>query len=765
MFVNEIVAHLTWASPFIGSLAILVLTALRKNALRGYFAVITLFLSAVSSTVLLSIALNSPGFLEISYPWVPTLNVDVGIFVDTLSAFMAIIVTWLCALIGLYSLKYMNGDSGLTRYWFFFTFFTGSMLLIVMANNLLLMFIGWEGTGLASYALIGHWYTDEKEKWIGDPDRKAWGTSMGFSPSHSGIRALVFTRLGDVGLIVGIAILYMLTNSLNIQTIADTAGVWGGGLVARGILLPFLLIFSLGALAKSAQFPFHEWLVTAMTGPTSVSALIHAATMVKAGVFFMLRFTPIFLIISRELTLIFPSVASEINVYFIIIAFIGAFTAFLMATQGIVARELKLVLAFSTASQLGYMFLAVGAAGLVADFVNGFIATFSHLMSHAIFKASLFLAAGAVIHTVESMSMSDMGGLRKIMKITFAATLIAALSLSGLPPLMGFWTKDLILETAYEAQLVVPFILAVVTAAITAFYAMRFIMKTFVVPPSDRIKHMLKKHELHEAHRVMLTPYTLLAVATLGIGLGWMFIGGNFYGALTKNVLAIEEGLALNVELNPFLTGLSVGMVLLGLAVAYIMYAKTEVSKSITKRVETNWGLRGIHNFLYNRWYINSLYYGISVRGIGTLSRLLNNLVTKVIDGFYHKLIPWFITKMYGNGFKVFETGIIDGFYHRLLPWFTGKVYREGFKAFETGVIDKLYHSAIVKAFTALIYGTSKYFEKAIIDHGYNFFAAKIALGISNVFRKIQTGKINHYLLIFLFGFVILVLLFMLEVI
>jgi len=737
---SEIVANLTWVAPYIGAVIVLLFSMFKESRLRGYIAVSMLFLSALSSTILLTTVLgSSEGLVQFSYPWISTLQVELGVYVDTLAAFMALIVAWLCALIGFYSLKYMEGDTGLTRYWFFFSFFTGSMLLIVLSGNLLLMFIGWEGTGLASYALIGHWFTDREENCVGDPGRKIFGVSMHFAPSHSGIRALVFTRLGDVGFIAGIAVIYSLTHSLSIAIMAQTAAEWGGTLAIRGMLLPFLLFFSLGAMAKSAQFPFHEWLVTAMTGPTSVSALIHAATMVKAGVFFMLRFTPIIYLVGRELSLLLPSAANDVNIYFSVIVYIGAFTAFFMATQGIVARELKLVLAFSTASQLGYMFMAAGSAGLIPEFVNGFIASFSHLLAHGIFKAAMFLAAGAVIHTIESRFMDDMGGLSKFMKITFVAMLIPALSLSGVPPLMGFWTKDNIIEVVYETRLFIPFVLAVVTAAITAFYAMRMVLVTFRTQPSERVRHMAEKHELHESHLIMLTPYTLLAIVTLVLGSVWIFFGADFYSALTRNVLAIEEKpVVFNVELNPLLTALSLAMVVLGLSLAYLTYGKPNFDKRIKKQLEANHGFRAVSDFLYDRWYLNGVYYKIFVYGGSKVSKGL---------------------------FKWLDTAVIDGFYHRFIPWFTTKAYKNVFKVFETGVIDRGYHVAIVKGFTTTFNATFKYFETAVIDKGYNVLVGRVALFLSNGFRKIQTGRINHYLLAFLFGFLILILMFFLGVI
>jgi NADH-quinone oxidoreductase subunit L len=710
MSLNEIVANATWAAPFAGAAIVLFVSmVLKKNKLRNAVSVGSLLVSAVSATLLLKGVLESNiGLVQFSYPWIPAIHVDFGIYVDSLAAFMAVIVAWLCFIIAVYSVKYMEGDSGLSRYWFFFSFFTGSMLLIVLSSNLLLTFIGWEGTSLASYALIGHWFRDEKKNWVGDPNRKALGTSMEFSPSHSGVRALIFTRLGDVGFIAGIALIYALTGSLSIPDMAQNAATWGATLAVRGLLLPFLLFFSLGAFAKSAQFPFHEWLVTAMTGPTSISALIHAATMVKAGVFFMLRFTPIFFLVLRALG---PVTASDVTLYFTIVVYIGAFTAFLMATQAIVAKELKLVLAFSTASQLGYMFLAAGSAGLIPDFAGGFIATFGQLMSHGVFKASLFLAAGAVIHAVGSRFMTEMGGLSKYMKLTFATMLISALSLAGLPPLIGFWTKDSLIVSVYQTGLIIPIALAIGTVAITAFYSARLVMKTFRTQPSDNVKQLAEKHELHKPSLVMAIPYFLLAVASVVLGAFWLFVGGDFYAALTKSVLGLTgTPLVLQVSLNPLTTGLSLSMVAIGLALAYVVYGKPNFQKNIAQQLEVNRGFRAVHGFLYDRWYIQGIYYKVFVSGG---------------------------SRLYKGVFKWFDTAAVDGFYHRFIPWFATKTYRGGFRIFETGGIDRLYNSVIVKT----------------------------ALSLSNSFRKIQSGKINHYLLLLLIGFIILIVLFLWGVI
>jgi NADH-quinone oxidoreductase subunit L len=704
MSLNEIVANATWAAPFVGAALVLFLSMiLKKNKFRNAISVGSLLVTAVSATLLLKGVLeSSTGVVQFSVPWIPALNVDFGLYVDSLAAFMVVIVAWLCFLIAVYSVKYMEDDSGLSRYWFFFSFFTGSMMLIVLSSNLLLTFIGWEGTGLASYALIGHWFTDEKKNWVGDHGGKALGTSMEFSPSHSGVRALIFTRLGDVGFIAGIALIYAFTHTLSIPDMAAGAGTWGPAMAIRGLLLPFLMFFSLGAFAKSAQFPFHEWLVTAMTGPTSVSALIHAATMVKAGVFFMLRFMPIFFLVLTVLRTTMPASASSVTIFFTIVVYIGAFTAFFMATQAIVAKELKLILAFSTASQLGYMFMAAGSAGLIPDFTNGFIAAFSQLMAHGVYKAALFLAAGAVIHAVGSRFITDMGGLSKYMKYTFIAMLVSALSLAGLPPLIGFWTKDSIIESVYQTGLIIPITLAVCTIAITAFYSARLVIRTFRTQPSPNVTQLAETHKLHKTSWLMVGPYFVLALASLVLGVFWFFLGGDFYAALTKSVLGlVNKPTVFQVSLDPLTTGLSLGMLTVGLALAYMIYGKPNFQKNIAAKMQVSGGFRAIHDFLYQRWYIQSIYYIIFVNGG---------------------------SKLYKGIFKYFDTKIINGFYHGFIPWFTTKTYKLGFKFFETGGIDRFYNIAIAKA----------------------------ALSISNSFRKIQTGKINHYLLLLVVGFVLL---------
>jgi NADH-quinone oxidoreductase subunit L len=691
-----------WAIPYIGAVLSLIFSEISKKA-RNYVAVLSLLFSSIFATITLYEFIISEKPIHTSYVWIKSLGITFGAYMDGLSSFAAFLVSWLCFFIGFYSLKYMEEDPGLTRYWFFFAFFAGSMLTLITADNILFMFVGWEGTGLCSYALIGHWFTDEEERCVGDPGRKALGVSMLFTPSHSGVRALVFTRLGDVGFIAGIAIVYSVLKTFSIPEIVENASEWIIYLARLGLLLPVLIIFSLGALAKSAQFPFHEWLVTAMTGPTSVSALIHAATMVNAGVYFMLRFSPAiyFSLHGAHEEILLNVIENDVTVFFTIIATIGAFTAIFMASQAIVARELKLILAFSTASQLGYMFLAVGAAGLCPEFINGWLASFNHLMSQAVFKASLFMAAGAIIHTVESRFIDDMGGLFHYMKITFISMLLAAFSLSGVPFFQGFWSKDSVLEAAAESGNLWLLTLGTLTAAFTSFYSLRLILRVFTGLKSEKVKHLEHIHHIHEAHPVMLMPYLILAMAAFIIGLIWPIYGPEINSSIVKYVLGIEEHYIIHeIHLNPLLTTASIAMVTIGFSSSLSIYKVFKIdTSSVLKRSSI---ARLIHGLLYDRYYINPIYYRVLVNGFRGISLMV---------------------------FKWFDKLVIDDLYHKLIPLMFNKLFNILFRCFEVPVIDE----------------------------GYNVHTVNGVLKLSAFIRKLQSGILNNYLTTFIIGIALMI--------
>jgi NADH-quinone oxidoreductase subunit L len=381
---NEIFGWLTWGFPFIGAALTPVMARIHPKA-RDYGPVAFSLLGAVSALLLFPNILSG-SVQDVQVDWITSVGIKAGVLLDPLSIIMANTVAWISFLIMVYSLGYMKGEEGLTRYWFFMNFFIGSMLLLVMSDNLLQLFFGWEGVGLCSYALIGHWYKDPLDKWVGTLGDKSMNVPMAYSPSHAGMKALVVTRIGDIGLLIAIFMIYAYSGTLNFVELSHNVS-WALPLSRLGLLIPVAILFFWGPIGKSAQFPLHEWLPDAMAGPTSVSALIHAATMVTAGVYLAGRAGPMFYNIILQY--------GQPTYFFELVAWIGAFTTFMAATQAVVSKELKKLLAYSTVSQIGYMMLGIGAGGLAAEFVTGLSAGIFHLMTHAFFKAAAFLAAGA----------------------------------------------------------------------------------------------------------------------------------------------------------------------------------------------------------------------------------------------------------------------------------------------------------------------------------------------------------------------------------
>src|SRR5690606_35566571 len=398
-------AWMVWILPFVGA-AIIAAAARAGHRARDYTAVAFALASSISAATLIPLALEGSE-VHSQIPWISSLGLKAGILADPLSIIMTNLVAWISFLIVVYSTGYMHGDRDLTRYWFFMLFFIGSMQLIVLSDNLLMIFFGWEGVGLASYALIGFWYHDRKKDFVGKEGHLAGGIPMWATPTHAGMKAFLMTRAGDTMMLAGMFLIFMHAGTFGFkELIADPQ--WAFVMADANLLVPAAVLLFGGAIGKSAQFPLNEWLLEAMTGPTAVSALIHAATMVKAGVFLVARIGPLFFALAAL-------GAFDVQDFFEVVAWVGAITAFLLATQALVNPEIKKVLAYSTGSQIGYMMMALGIAGLSLNFVDGYTAGFFHLMSHALFKASLFMGAGALLHTVGSRFMTDMGGLKKHM--------------------------------------------------------------------------------------------------------------------------------------------------------------------------------------------------------------------------------------------------------------------------------------------------------------------------------------------------------------
>jgi NADH-quinone oxidoreductase subunit L len=628
---------LAWLAPYIASavMGVLWLYGYRRDLVYGLLAVAGILVSALTSTAIALRVFGEGVAVHVGADslWIPWLGVGAGSFFDGLSTAMALVVSWVSLLIAVYSLKYMEGDPGYARYFFMFSFFVGSMMLLVVADNLVLMFIGWEGTGIASYALIGHWYTDEEEYWVGRPGRRVLGTPMYFEPSHSAVRAILFTRIGDIGLLIGIAALYLYAGTFSIPELAGTAAGWMASLAADGILAPLLLVLTLGAFAKSAQFPFHEWLVTAMTGPTPVSALIHAATMVKAGVFLVLRLTPILLAGYAALG---GQVAGHLEAYFTVVAWIAVATALLLSIMALVADELKLILAYSTASQLGYMMLAAAAAGLAAVYGRlepleaageGVAAGFSHLASHAVFKAALFLAAGWLIHVAHSRFIDSMGGYARYMKLTALSFWLAGLSLAGVPPLSGFFTKEAVIDVAFKASTMLG-LLAAATAAFTAAYIVRAAVRIFHLPPYEEGHG---GHRPGEAPPLMLAPYLILSLAALAMGLGYQQLFAALARASALTLSAAEA--VIKVVLTKPLTLGVLGGVAASIALVIILYMVLRVD--FRRLVRESRAAAAIHGFLYDRMYVNPVIYLVFVGGGAWMARSMLEL-DMTIDFLYH---------------------------------------------------------------------------------------------------------------------------------
>lgn len=719
--------------PFVGCITTSAMNNLGKA--RDYAAVLFSLLSAVFGFLVLLPVLEHQSIhvynsiIPVSIPWISSLGLNMGVLTDPYTIILTNIVSWIGFLIMVYSLDYMRGESSLTRYWFFMNFFLGSMQLIVLSDNLLSLFIGWEGVGLASYALIGFYYRDRSEYWVGTPGDRVLGEEQAYSPSHAGMKAFVMTRIGDMAFMAGLFILFYYARTFSFQSLATNTG-WATSLTNAGLVVPVALLLFGGAVGKSAQFPLMEWLPDAMAGPAPVSALIHAATMVNAGVVLVARIGPIFYfaLISHP---------ALIQPFFLTVAWIGAFTAFLAATQGMVGYELKKILAYSTASQIGYMIMAVGLTGLgiTANFAEGLSSALFHLMSQAIFKACLFMAAGVLIHTTGSKYISDMGGLKDKMKITFALFLMAAAALSGVPFFSGFWSKDAILATAWNNGQFALFMVGAVTAGITAFYTFRMFGIIFYGKPSPHLQEMEggglqdhshgfvdgtksgkeqtaqsdahdvapsetervevehreeeRGHGPHETTALGWVPYAILGVMCLVIGIGQpiLNIEGVLESASTTYITGLFPTVASSTVPSPAFNlipvGITIVFVAIGLFAAWALYIRRKTSPS--NFVGEQGVMHGLYMFLENRWYINALYYKVFVDApIAFAQWTLNNVEDKVFSKINIGGVEAGIDLSEGgNWLDSIVNAIASGF-----AW-VGSWFSRGARKMQTGILEQ----------------------------------------------------------------------------
>jgi NADH-quinone oxidoreductase subunit L len=562
---------------------------LRENA--QYVAILGVTVSLVFSVfALLYVAGVIPGGgspIEFSVNWIDLGaggSFSMGVYIDGLAAVMLVVVCFVSLMIQLYSGGFMEGDPRFAWYYAVLNLFTASMLVLVLAPNFIELYVGWELVGLCSYLLIGHWY--EKP-----------------SARDAALKAFIVTRIGDAALFIAIIIFWARTGTTSFEGISEAAqaGFIGGSLFTAAVVLVFV-----GAVGKSAQFPLHVWLPDAMEGPTPVSALIHAATMVAAGVYLVARTYDIF-------------VQSEQAM--LVVAYVGGFTALMAATMALVKKDIKRVVAYSTVSQLGYMMLGLG--------IGSYTAGIFHLYNHAFFKALLFLCAGSIIHAMDSYNLFDMGGLRRRMPITFWAMVIAGLSLAGIFPFAGFWSKDAIVASTYDEHYYVLFGMALLTVFLTAFYIFRAIFLAFTGEPrTDGARAAA------ESPGIMTGPMVILAF--LSVVSGWVGIpegsGIPVHDYFAEFVVPSEFAReTLGIEPHPFsllMAAISVSAALVGIGLAYALYVqRPERAGELSRRFS------GIYTFLDKGWYFDALYGATFVRAARYLGRLARGFDREILVG------------------------------------------------------------------------------------------------------------------------------------
>lgn len=565
----------------------------RQSGLIASFAVLGSFLlSAQLLLALLVLPVEERLFTQTLFSWIPVgaLNIEVGYLFDPLTAIMTLVVSGVGLLIHIYSIGYMEGDAGIRRYFSFLNLFTFMMLNLVLAENLVLLFLGWEGVGLCSYLLIGFWFEDE-------------------SKARAGMKAFIVNRIGDAGFIVAMVLLYHQFGTLNV---ADIAAMAPTAQVGRSFFTIVTLAMFLGATGKSAQIPLYVWLPDAMAGPTPVSALIHAATMVTAGVYLIARNSVLFSLAPATMATV---------------AIIGVLTAFFAATIALSQNDIKKVLAYSTISQLGYMFTAVG--------MGAFAAGIFHLMTHSFFKSLLFLGAGSVIHGLKGeQDLNRMGGLKGHLPTTHWTMLIGVLAIAGIPGMSGFFSKDEILWAAFDRYEGFSWIwfTGVVTAGLTALYMFRLFFRTFYGPIRWQ-----ENHQPHESPSVMTIPLVLLSFLSIFGGyvgvpaaLGGINRFHNFLEPVLVHYHAVEmTALQSTQGLELIIMAVSTAVVLGGVYYAYRLYLQ---QPTITDELVRRMGV--IYRLSYHKYFIDEFYHLSVVRPFRALAGILWNWFdVQIVDG------------------------------------------------------------------------------------------------------------------------------------
>jgi len=636
-------ADYIWLIPFFPALGFIVNSAFGSRASKtvvSWVACLAIFLSFLATVGVFWEFLQLPAAARIwereITTWIASgeLSVSIGFRLDALSVIMCLVVTGVAFLIHVYSVGYMHDDPGFRRFFIYLNLFVFMMLLLVTGNNLLLMFVGWEGVGLCSYLLIGFWY--EKD-----------------SASDAGKKAFVVNRVGDFGFLIGIFLLFVSLGAQGVWTLNFGEIGKNAHLLSGGAATIITLLFFMGAVGKSAQIPLYVWLPDAMEGPTPVSSLIHAATMVTAGVYMIARLNFLY------------SMAPDTM---LVVAIIGVLTAFFAASIGFAQYDIKKILAYSTISQLGYMFVAVG--------VGAYAAGIFHLMTHAFFKGLLFLGAGSVMHAMSGeLDIRKMGGLRKKAPITYWTFFIACLAIAGIPGFSGFFSKDEILWKAFSSAHGDPLIwlLAAVTAGMTAFYMFRLFFGTF--HGDCRASEEVKRH-IHESPRVMTIPLTILAFLSLVggyVGIPHLLGGGNaierFLAPVFGPEAPVKAGLGFDLirtawastgaaghdaSVELALMAASILIALIGIAAAYLFYVK---NPALPGRFAAKWSR--LYHWVHHKYFVDELYDFLFVRGTLKAGDFLRRVMDDwMIEGLVNGMADW--VRRAGGRLRKVETGYVQ---------------------------------------------------------------------------------------------------------
>ena len=612
MSVNLIILLLI--SPLIGFLINGLFGKWLRNAEKvcGWIACLAVLVSLICSAIVFTHVKGGAELNQTLYEWIAgeSFAFTIGFHVDSLTVVMLLIITGIGFLIHVYSIGYMHGDTGYTRYFAYLNLFVFAMLILVLADNYLMMFVGWEGVGLCSYLLIGFWY--EKK-----------------SATDAGKKAFIVNRIGDFGFLLGMFTLFAAFGSLDFVPIfehAESGGfnqVFGASTLAVATLLLFV-----GAVGKSAQIPLYVWLPDAMEGPTPVSALIHAATMVTAGVYMVAR----------------SSVLFELAGTGDVVAWVGVLTAIFAAIMALAANDIKRVLAYSTVSQLGYMFVGVG----IGAYASGIF----HFMTHAFFKGLMFLTAGSVMHAMSNeLDMRKMGGLRSKLPITHVTFLVGALAISGFPLLSGFWSKDEILHSAWEKGHPIIYVIGLVTAFLTAFYMFRLIFGTFY--GKSRVDSQVHPHE---SPPVMWVPLAILAIPSAFIGLAilsWKGHGSAFHHFIGGVFSHHGEKAARHADNVPLFMVISSIVGIAGIALAWVKY------RDWTPLTQPR---SAIHKLAADKFYVDEIYNAVFVQTIKNISQfvLWRGMDVSIIDGFVNGVA--FVVRTVGGSLRRFQTGVVQSY-------------------------------------------------------------------------------------------------------